>query len=99
MKFALLVNVAVTAWWPADIVERDEEVALPPDTATEVPRFTPSTANCTLPVAVDGVMWAENVTPFPYVDGSAEDETVVEVLTITVIGALGDEAALSAFPP
>ena len=55
---------------------------MPADNATGEPVFTPSIANCTVPVAVFGVMAAVNETDCPNVDGFADDDTVdvVEIL-------------------
>jgi hypothetical protein len=38
--------------------------------------------NCTLPVAVDGVIVAVNVTDWPKVDGFCDEKTVVVVVMV-----------------
>ena len=53
---------------------------MPPDNVTGEPVFTPSIANCTVPVAVFGVIVAVNETDCPNVDGLADDDTAVVVV-------------------
>ena len=50
--------------------------ATPPDTVPE-PRVVEPSLNITVPVAVDGVTVAVNVTEFPYADGLRDDWTEV----------------------
>jgi hypothetical protein len=51
--------------------------AVPPDKAL-VPSVTAPSMNVTVPVAADGVTVAVNVTGLPYVDGLADDVTLVD---------------------
>ena len=44
-----------------------------------VPRVVVPSLNVTVPVAADGVTVAVNVTEFPYVEGLAEEASVVVV--------------------
>jgi len=67
-------------------------VAVPPESVTADPIFTPSALNCTVPLGVpveDGELSptvAVNVTDAPAQDGFAEAETtVVEVLAFVTV--------------
>jgi hypothetical protein len=52
-------------------------VAVPPLSVTGVPRVAPSTLNWTVPVAPAGLTVAVKVTPWPKVEGLADEATVV----------------------
>jgi hypothetical protein len=60
-----LVKLASTVCVPAARLEIVPLVAVPPTTDTVPPRLTPSTANCTVPVAAEGLIVAVNETPAP----------------------------------
>ena len=55
------------------------KVAVPP-LSVPVPKVVAPSLNVTVPVAVDGVTVAVNVTEAPNVDGFSEDATLVVVL-------------------
>jgi len=55
---------------------------VPLDIVTGEPVFTPSIANCTVPVEVFGVIVAVNETDCPSVDGFTDDDTAVVVVIL-----------------
>ena len=76
-----------------------DEVAIPPDNATGEPTFVPSTANCTVPVAVFGDIVAVKVTDWPDVDGFCEEDTDVVVSCFTTCVTLFEVLTASFVSP
>lgn len=75
------VNTAVIEWVIVDKVVMAADVAVPPLTATGLPRVVVPSVNCTEPAAVDGETIAVNVTDVPAVVGlTGFAVTVVEVV-------------------
>jgi hypothetical protein len=74
----------VTVVVPTANVELDA-VALPPDKLTGLPKFTPLTWNCTVPVGVGPVplMVAVKVTGWLATDGFAEEVRVVTLFAVS----------------
>ena len=62
-----------------------------PDSITGEPVFTPSIANCTVPVAVFGVTVAVNKTDCPNVDGFTDDDITDAVVILFTICVSTDE--------
>jgi hypothetical protein len=68
-------------------------VAVPLVRVTGVPKFAPSTVNCTVPVGVPALLVtvAVNVTDCPTVEGFTDDVTAVVVVTgFTVCVSTGE---------
>jgi hypothetical protein len=58
---------------------------------TSAPTLTPSTWNCTVPVAAPGVTWAVKVTASPRFDGFFDELTVVVLVALVTVCANGAE--------
>jgi hypothetical protein len=86
---------AVIVWDPIDSEDELME-AVPPDSVTGDPVFTPSIANCTVPVAVFGVMVSVNEIDCPNVDGLADDDTAVVVVVIWFTVCVSTDEVLAA---
>jgi hypothetical protein len=88
----------VTVCAPAAKVEI-EKLAVPPFNVP-VPRAVDPSRNCTLPVAVLGVIFAVNVTACPAADGFGAELSATLEAAFTVTVCTPDElAALLASPP
>ena len=74
---------AVTGWLPTARLLVAMLEAVPPDKATGLPKFEPSTVNCTvpggLPVPMTGLTVAVKVTDWPKTDGLLDEMTAVVV--------------------
>ena len=83
---------------PTGRVEIAELVALPPESVTALPKFTPLVLNCTVPVGVPApgataVTVAVNVTAWPNTEGLAEEVTAVVVSALLTV-CVNDEEVL-----
>jgi hypothetical protein len=63
-----------------------------------VPRVVPPSLKVTVPVASDGVTVAVNVTEEPYVDGFADEVSVVVELATFTVWVRADDVLLLQFP-
>lgn len=68
-------------------------VAVPPLTVP-VPNVVLPSLNVTVPVALEGVTVAVNVTDEPYADGFDDDDTVVVVFALFTVWVNVDEVLL-----